>query len=98
MPRRFLAVTVCLVATVSFLVGRRVGGRTPPAPARPAPSSAARGARVRPAPTAATGPIVGSFADIADRLNPAVVNIDASSRGTVHSRRRPEFQLPDAPD
>jgi len=32
MPRRFLAVTVCLVATVSFLVGLIVAGSTMPAP------------------------------------------------------------------
>jgi serine protease Do len=97
MPRRFLAVTVCLVATVSFLVGLIVAGSMTPAPAQSAPSTTSR-ASVRPMPTAATGPIVGSFADIADRLNPAVVNIDASSRGTTRARRRPEFQLPDAPD
>ena len=97
MPRRFLAVTVCLVATVSFLVGLIVAGSMTPAPAQSAPSTTTH-ASVRPMPTAATGPIVGSFADIADRLNPAVVNIDASSRGVTRARRRPEFQLPDAPD
>src|SRR6185295_16852349 len=98
MPRRFLAVTVCLVATVSFLVGLIVAGSLMPAPAQSAPSSTNARATVRPMPTAATGTIAGSFADIADRLNPAVVNIDASSRGTTRVRRRPEFQLPDAPD
>src|SRR4030095_8735373 len=97
MPRRFLAVTVCLVATVSFLVGLIVAGSLMPAPAQSAPSRTTTRATARPVPTAATGTIVGSFADIADRLNPAVVNIDASSRGTTRVRRRPEFQLPDPP-
>src|SRR5262245_50412031 len=95
MPRRFLLVTVCLVATVSFLVGLIVAGSMMPAPAQSAPATSHPIARTTPT---ATGPIVGSFADIADKLNPAVVNIDASSRGTTRTRRRPEFQLPDAPD
>jgi serine protease Do len=43
-------------------------------------------------------PIAGSFADVADRLNPAVVNIDASSRGTTRRGRRLEPQLPEGPD
>src|SRR5262245_42410918 len=96
MPRRFLLVTVCLAATVAFLVGLIVAGSMTPAPAHSAPGPAR--ATIRATPTAGAGPMVGSFADIADRLNPAVVNIDASSRGTNRARRRPEFQLPDAPD
>ena len=39
MPRRFLFVTICLVATVSFLVGLIVAGSTMPAPAQSAPPS-----------------------------------------------------------
>ena len=96
MPRRFLLVTVCLVATVSFLVGLIVAGSMIPAPAQSAPTSSS--ATIRSRLTAAGGPIVGSFADIADTLNPAVVNIDASSRGVPRTKRRSEFQLPEAPD
>ena len=98
MPRRFLLVTVCLVATVAFLVGLIVAGSMTPAPAISAPPPTTTHATVRPTPTAATGPMTGSFADIADRLNPAVVNIDASSRGTARGRRRSELPRPDAPD
>jgi serine protease Do len=96
MPRRFLILTVCLAATVSFVVGLIVAGSMIPAPVQSAPNPTR--ATLRSTPTGATGPIVGSFADIADRLNPAVVNIDASSRGNGRSRRRYEFQLPDSPD
>jgi serine protease Do len=79
MSRRFALVTVLLVAAGSFLVGLIVAGSLTPAPAvsrttRPAsvPAAAAR--------RASASPLV-NFADVAERLNPAVVNIDATSRG-----------------
>jgi serine protease Do len=96
MPRRFLAVTVCLVATVSFLVGLIVAGSTMPAPAQSAPPSTR--ATVRATSTATTGPMANSFADIAEQLNPAVVNIDATTRDGSRTRRRLEMLLPDSPD
>jgi serine protease Do len=40
-------------------------------------------------------PAVASFADIAERLNPAVVNIDATYRGTAPPRHRLGLQLPE---
>jgi serine protease Do len=96
MTRRFVAVTVSLTATVAFLVGLVVAGSMTPAPAMSAPD-------VRPAPTKAaavttltSGSV--SFADIAERLNPAVVNIDATSRGDGRPRRRTGGALPDLPD
>ena len=79
MSRRFALVTVLLVAAGSFLVGLIVAGSLTPAPAvsrttRPSsvPSAAAR--------LASTSSLV-NFADVAEQLNPAVVNIDATSRG-----------------
>ena len=79
MSRRFALLTVLLVAAGSFLVGLIVAGSLTPAPAvsrtvRPAsvPSGSAR--------LASTSSLV-NFADVAERLNPAVVNIDATSRG-----------------
>src|SRR5688572_7631886 len=96
MTRRFLAVTVCLTATVAFLVGLVVAGTMTPAPAvsatdpRPAPLRA---------PSAVTlAPDAVSFADVAERLNPSVVNIDATSRGDTRTRRRLSAPLPDSPD
>jgi len=41
---------------------------------------------------------VVSFADVAERLNPAVVNIDATSRGTARSRRFGGLPVPDGPE
>jgi serine protease Do len=97
MARRFLVVTICLVATVSFLVGLIVAGSTMPAPAQSAPPASSRTA-LRTTATATTGPLVGSFADIAERLNPAVVNIDATTRDGSRVRRRFDMLLPDSPE
>jgi serine protease Do len=92
MTRRFLAATVCLTAVVAFLVGLIVAGSMTPAPAVSAPPTKAIPVRAAPA-----TPNVVSFADIAEKLNPAVVNIDATSRGEAR-RRRFGTQLPDSPD
>ena len=97
MARRFLVVTLCLVATVSFLIGLIVAGSTMPAPAQSAPPTSSR-ATLRTTATAATGPLVGSFADIAEKLNPAVVNIDATTRDGSGVRRRLDMPLPESPD
>src|SRR5687767_6352327 len=96
MTRRFLAVTIGLVATVAFLVGLIVAGTMTPAPANSAPEpgrAASRGAN-----PAAPAPALASFADVAERLNPAVVNIDATFRGSGRNRRRLPAPLPDSPE
>ena len=79
MSRRFALVTVLLVAAGSFLVGLIVAGSLTPAPAasRTTRSSSVPSATTR---LASTSSLV-NFADVAERLNPAVVNIDATSRG-----------------
>jgi serine protease Do len=99
MTRRFLIVTVCLTATVAFLVGLIVAGSMTPSRAvsfepPEAPAAAVRTAAV----VAAVPPGAISFADIAERLNPAVVNIDATSRGAERRSRRFGLTLPDSPD
>jgi serine protease Do len=78
MSRRFALVTVLLVASGSFLVGLLVAGSHTPAPADSKTSRmpAAAGGR-----TAAAVTLV-NFADIAERINPSVVNIDATSLTT----------------
>ena len=112
MSNRFTLVSIGLVAPVTFLIGLAVAGSftaapgagdrsitteytgapTAPPPARaPAPASDA-------AQRSAPPPI--SFADVADRINAAVVNIDASIAGAPSSHvglRRPD-DLPDGPD
>ena len=89
MTRRFLAVTVSLAATVAFLIGLVVAGTLTPAPAMSAttmPSAAPRWVPAR-VPAALSASAAGlSFADIAERLNPAVVSIDATSRGGAQGR------------
>ena len=102
MTRRFLAVTVSLAATVAFLIGLVVAGTMTPTPAISATAMAGAAPRDASAPDQATVPVLPaasaagvSFADIAERLNPAVVSIDASSRG---DRRARSVQPPDRPE
>ena len=96
MTRRLLAVTIGLAATVSFLVGLIVAGTMTPTPATSAPE--ARVVKARTANSAGAGAAIASFADIAERLNPAVVNIDATSRVNGASRRRFNSSLPEGPE
>src|SRR5579872_343975 len=88
--RRDLLVSVLLASTVSFLLGAMfTGGSAPVETVRDAvaqPALAATRTSVRPPPPIATG--VVNFADVAERVNPAVVNIDAASRGSRDNRRR----------
>ena len=95
MTRRFLAVTVSLAATVAFLIGLVVAGTMTPAPAISATTP--RSTSARDGSVVSTSPEGASFADIAERLNPAVVNIDATSRGDARFRPRPA-PLPGAPE
>ena len=86
--RRFTLLTVVLASTVTFLIGVMVaGGLTPgpvvsSAPRRPPAGDLAKASGARPLP----GPV--NFADVAERINAAVVNIDATSKTT--ERRRGE--------
>ncbi len=96
MARRFVLVTVCLVATVGFLIGLIVAGSLTPAPAQSATTPNVTA--LRPARLTTSGPAVASFADVAEQLNPAVVNIDATSRAATRPRARTANPLPDSPD
>ncbi len=96
MARRFLVVTCSLVAMVAFLIGLVVAGTLMPSPASSAPEPRLMVARSVKAPPAA--PAVTSFADVAERLNPAVVNIDATIPGTGRVRRRLGPLAPDSQD
>ena len=93
--RRFTLVTVALSSAVAFLVGVILagGGTSAGGVSVPAPPTAVR-ERVHPV---AAGP--GSsvnFADVAEQINPAVVNIDAASRAG-HERHRRSDEPADAP-
>src|SRR5688572_27925002 len=86
MTRRFLAVTLSLTATIAFLVGLIVAGTMTPAPPASAPESMLT--KARPTNLAAAAPALASIPDIAERLNTAVVNIDAAVRASCRTRRR----------
>ena len=96
MTRRFVLVTVCLTATVAFLIGLVVTGSMTPQFAISAPSAPPLAVRARVA--AGMQPALASFADVAERLNPAVVNIDATSRASARSRRFGGLPVPDGPE
>src|SRR5687768_4508242 len=97
--RRFTIVTVALVAVVAFLVGAIVaGGFKQPALTADAPANIGPASRGRTAPVG--GPIgtpLVNFADVVERINPAVVNIDATTRGAADRRRR-RSTAPEAPE
>src|SRR3954454_12599372 len=90
MSRRFTLVTVTLTAVVSFLVGAIIAGGV----ARSAVSAGAPGrpggAHMTAARTTTASPMASlvNFADVVERLNPAVVNIDTTARATGGKRRR----------
>src|SRR5262245_17193763 len=98
MTGRFAWFTVGLTACVSFLVGMVVTGTMSPTTATSSPSVAAVRARDdRPFMPGIAG--VVNFADVAERINPAVVNIDASSRARRLNRLPPGSNLmPPRPD
>ena len=80
--RRFTILTVALASTVAFLVGLLLAGQfstpvvtTEPKPAPPRAASLSRPVSV--------GGGAANFADVAERVNAAVVNIDATSKGSA---------------
>ena len=101
MSRRFTLVTVTLTAVVAFLVGAIVaGGFARSAVSAGAPARAAA-SRVAPARIGSSGPAMASlvnFADVVERLNPAVVNIDTTTRGNGKRPRVRGARPLDPPD
>ncbi|MBW8712776.1 MAG: trypsin-like peptidase domain-containing protein [Acidobacteria bacterium] len=82
MSKRFTFVTVALSSIVAFLVGLIIAGEfTPASIVATAPRGVTRGGDgVRPA-GLALGPAVVNFADVVEKMNAAVVNIDSMSKG-----------------
>ncbi len=86
MSKRFTIVTLLLTAIVAFMVGAIVaggGGRPSIGAGGPAKPASIRSASHTAAPP---GDLV-NFADVVERINPAVVNIDATARGREPRRR-----------
>src|SRR5262245_2318372 len=99
MSRRFTIVTLALSAIVAFLVGVIVAGgwnrssvTAGPAKREDPPPAVRR--------TMAAAPAAGlvNFADVVEKINPAVVNIDATGAGTNDSRQRRRGDLFERPD
>ena len=98
MSRRFTLVTVALTAVVAFLVGAILAGGvvrsavTAGAPSKPALTRLTR---------ASSAPAMASlvnFADVVERLNPAVVNIDTTARAGGRRPRVRGARPSDPPD
>jgi serine protease Do len=83
MTGRFAAITVCLAMAIGAMIGLVLAGNLTPAPAHSAPKARVVASST---PRAASPNPAVSFADVADRLNPAVVTIDASARGSRYRR------------
>src|SRR5438045_8775615 len=88
MSKRLTVVSLALMAIVAFLVGAIVAGGGARSSVAAGPSLP-RAASIRSAVRAGAGPGVGlvNFADVVERINPAVVNIDATARGRDPRRR-----------
>jgi serine protease Do len=98
MSKRFTLVTVTLSAVVAFLVGLILAGAFTPAPIVssapvPGPHGAVAG---RPA-GLGSGAAMVNFADVAERINAAVVNIDATSKGPGARDSQRFFRRGDGP-
>jgi serine protease Do len=107
MTRRFVGLTIGLTAFVGFLIGVSVTGPVHPSPAAATPPPVhAPQADERPVMRADARrglPLAGfptsvNFADIAERLNPAVVNIDATTRPKRAARLPNRGARPDVQD
>ena len=96
MSKRFTIVTLALTAVVAFLVGAIVAGSV----ARSSVSAGSSGNKAAARSltrslNGSVGPLI-NFADVVERINPAVVNIDATTRGRdLRSRRRGRTAIPE---
>lgn len=90
LSRRLTWVTLSLVALVSFLVGAIVAGgfERPRVVAVETPNRPTLVAPRRTIDRPVVGTPLANFADIVDRVNPAVVGIDATTRVGEHGSRR----------
>jgi serine protease Do len=105
MSRRFTVVTVSLTAVVAFLVGAIFAGG--PHQAQLSAGGSQKGGSYRETSLTAPGSVRSSapttaslvnFADVVERINPAVVNIDATTRERDSKRRRGRSLAPDSPE
>jgi serine protease Do len=92
--RRFTLLTIVLACTVAFLLGVILAGGITPGPIVSSAPERAPAAAAKPA-RAPTIPGVVNFADVAERINAAVVNVEATSKNSREIRpRRDEADPP----
>ena len=97
MSKRFTLVTVALTAVVAFFIGAIfAGGITRSAISAGGPAKSVSGRAASRGAPALSGLV--NFADVVERINPAVVNIDATTRVRDRGRRRGRGALPDIPE
>jgi serine protease Do len=77
MTKRFTVITLVLSTTVAFLVGIIIAGGVSRPVVSSEPATKPTSDKPRARPTAPAG--VVNFADVAERINPAVVNIESAS-------------------
>src|SRR4051812_24445706 len=99
MIRRFTFITVALTAIVGFLVGAIfAGGFTRPNVSAGTPAAHRTASAHSTSASASLVTSLVNFADVVERINPSVVNIDATTRGRDGRRRRGRTGGPDTPD
>src|SRR5580765_7935780 len=96
MSRRFTIVSLVLTAAVAFLVGTIFAGGASRSASVDASPDAKRTVAGRQA-GRLMSPLV-NFADVVERVNPAVVNIDATSKARGKGRRRGRQDDDNGPD
>ncbi|MBA2303755.1 MAG: trypsin-like peptidase domain-containing protein [Acidobacteria bacterium] len=95
--RRFTVITVALASTVAFLVGLIMAGQFTPTPVVTTAPRTPPVLRDMPRPASVTGG-AANFADVAERINAAVVNIDATSnRSAIRESQRLFRRSPEDP-
>jgi serine protease Do len=98
MSKRFTFVTVALSAVVAFLVGLIIAGEfTPSTIVAVAPRSAVRSGESARTASLSALPSVVNFADVVERMNAAVVNIDSMSKGSDPRDPQRYFRRGDGP-
>jgi len=88
--RRFTLLTIVFSSTVAFLIGVMLAGGLTPGPVVSSAPERATPVRTldRPAAGPAVFPGAVNFADVAERINAAVVNVDATSKTSREGRPR----------
>jgi serine protease Do len=95
--RRFTVITATLASTVAFLVGLILAGQFTPTPVVTTAPRFEPPPPIHPRPAVLPAGGAANFADVAERINPSVVNIDATSNRASGEVQRLFRRDPDAP-